>query len=82
MVASRSAKRRVLGSEPESALMMVMALIALVANSTCLILISRHRDGELIARTMQRFGHRVVRGSSSRGATAALKALVRELMGR
>ncbi|WP_372987761.1 cation transporter [Marinobacter sp.] len=36
-------RRFLLGSEPESALMMVMALIALVANSTCLILISRHR---------------------------------------
>lgn len=38
-------RRFLLGSEPESALMMVMALIALVANSTCLILISRHRHG-------------------------------------
>ena len=28
---------------------------------------------------MQRFGHGVVRGSSTRGATAALKALVRHL---
>jgi len=38
-------RRFLLGSEPESALMMVMALIALVANSTCLILIFRHRHG-------------------------------------
>ncbi len=38
-------RRFLLGSEPESALMMVMALIALVANSACLILIFRHRHG-------------------------------------
>jgi hypothetical protein len=43
------------------------------------IMISRHRDGEFIARTMQRFGHGVVRGSSTQGAMAALKALVRHL---
>jgi lysophospholipid acyltransferase (LPLAT)-like uncharacterized protein len=42
-------------------------------------MISKHRDGEFIARTMQRFGHGAVRGSSTRGATAALKALVRHL---
>jgi lysophospholipid acyltransferase (LPLAT)-like uncharacterized protein len=41
------------------------------------ILISRHRDGELIARTMARFGHATTRGSSSRGGAAALREAVR-----
>jgi lysophospholipid acyltransferase (LPLAT)-like uncharacterized protein len=43
------------------------------------ILISSHRDGEIIARTAQSFGFRTVRGSSSRGAGRALLGLVREL---
>ena len=36
-------------------------------------LISRHGDGELIARTMARFGHGAARGSSTRGGAAALR---------
>ena len=43
------------------------------------VLISEHRDGELIARIAQRFGFRTVRGSTSRGASRALVGLVREL---
>lgn len=38
-------RRFVLGSEPASALMMGVGLIALIANSICLSLISKHRDG-------------------------------------
>jgi hypothetical protein len=41
------------------------------------ILISRSRDGELIARTVQHLGHHAVRGSSSRGGSAAFKQLLR-----
>ncbi|MCD8514443.1 MAG: cation transporter, partial [Burkholderiaceae bacterium] len=33
------------GSEPESMLMMSIALLALLANVTCLMLIARHRHG-------------------------------------
>lgn len=40
------------------------------------ILISPSKDGELIARTVQRFGHGTVRGSSSRGGKEAFKELV------
>lgn len=40
-------RRLVLGSEPVSVLMMGMGLVALVANTACLLLISRHRDGEV-----------------------------------
>ncbi|MDY0189385.1 MAG: lysophospholipid acyltransferase family protein [Desulfuromonas sp.] len=41
------------------------------------ILISRSRDGELIARTVQHLGHHAVRGSSSRGGSVAFKQLLR-----
>ena len=41
------------------------------------ILISQHRDGELIARIIARFGHRSVRGSSTRGGAGALRQLIR-----
>lgn len=40
------------------------------------ILISRHRDGELIQRIVSRFGFRAVRGSTTRGGAAALRELV------
>ncbi len=41
------------------------------------ILISASRDGELIARTMGRFGYATVRGSSNRGATESLRHMLR-----
>ena len=39
-------------------------------------LISRHRDGELIARIAARFGFDAVRGSTTRGGAAALRRLI------
>lgn len=41
------------------------------------MLISQHRDGELIARTIAHFDLKTVRGSSRRGGAGALRALVR-----
>ncbi|HEU4684688.1 MAG TPA: lysophospholipid acyltransferase family protein [Nitrospira sp.] len=41
------------------------------------ILISHHRDGEIIARIVERFGFRTVRGSSTRGGVEALRELIR-----
>jgi lysophospholipid acyltransferase (LPLAT)-like uncharacterized protein len=41
------------------------------------VMISEHRDGEYIARTMERFGHRSVRGSTTSGGAAALRQAVR-----
>ena len=41
------------------------------------ILISQHRDGELIARTVAYFGFHAERGSTTRGGAAALRRLVR-----
>jgi lysophospholipid acyltransferase (LPLAT)-like uncharacterized protein len=43
------------------------------------VLISEHRDGELIARIAESLGFRTVRGSTSRGAARALAGMVREL---
>ncbi len=43
------------------------------------VMISEHRDGEIIARIVERWGYRTVRGSTSRGAGRALLGMVREL---
>lgn len=43
------------------------------------VLISEHRDGEIIARIVARFGFRSVRGSTSRGGARALLACVQTL---
>jgi len=43
------------------------------------VVISEHRDGEIIARIVEKFGFGTIRGSSSRGAARALIAIVREL---
>lgn len=40
-------RRIIQGSEPESALMMGFGVVALFANVICLILIHKHRDGEV-----------------------------------
>lgn len=41
------------------------------------VLISQHQDGEIIARIISRFGHRAVRGSSTRGGALALREMIR-----
>ena len=46
-VALDIARRALVGSEPESLFMVGVGLVALVANVVCLVLISRHRDGEV-----------------------------------
>jgi len=43
------------------------------------VLISEHRDGELVARLARSLGYRLIRGSSTRGGERALLALVRDL---
>ena len=47
--------------------------------SNVAVLISEHRDGELIAQTAQWLGYNLIRGSTTRGAERALLSLVREL---
>jgi len=41
------------------------------------VLISSHGDGEIIGTVMRKFGHKLVRGSSSKGGREAFKELVR-----
>lgn len=48
-------------------------------NEGITVMISQHRDGEIIARLVERWGCRTVRGSTSRGGGRALLAMVREL---
>ena len=43
------------------------------------MLISRHRDGELIARTLRHLGVDAIRGSTSRGGGGALREVLRAL---
>lgn len=43
------------------------------------VLISEHRDGELVARLARSLGYRLIRGSSTRGGERALLSLVRDL---
>jgi lysophospholipid acyltransferase (LPLAT)-like uncharacterized protein len=50
-------------------------------HSRSVLLISQSFDGELIARTAQKFGYTVVRGSSSRGASEALMGLKQSIQG-
>jgi lysophospholipid acyltransferase (LPLAT)-like uncharacterized protein len=45
------------------------------------LLISRHRDGGYLAELSERWGYRVVRGSSKRGGEVGLLGLVRALKG-
>ena len=48
-------------------------------NQGIAVIVSEHGDGEIIARILGRFGFRLIRGSSSRGAARALIAAEREL---
>lgn len=48
-------------------------------NQQIAVLISEHRDGELVARLARSLGYRLIRGSSTRGGERALLTLVREL---
>lgn len=41
------------------------------------VLISQHRDGELICGIIQRFGHSAIRGSTTRGGGLAFRQLIR-----
>lgn len=43
------------------------------------VVISEHRDGEIISRIAESLGYRTVRGSSSRGASRALLGLARAI---
>jgi lysophospholipid acyltransferase (LPLAT)-like uncharacterized protein len=48
-------------------------------NEGALVLISEHRDGELVARAAASLGYGLIRGSTTRGADRALISISREL---
>lgn len=43
------------------------------------VLVSEHRDGEVIARILERLGYTMIRGSSTRGGARALVEMIRVL---
>ncbi len=53
-------------------------LIRYLAGQGVTVMVSEHRDGEIITRTLLRAGFRAVRGSSTRGGARALLEFVRE----
>ncbi len=66
-------KRVILAFWHAQQLMMPLAFPGLEAH----VLISQHRDGELIRRIVARFGLEAVRGSSTRGGAEAFRKLIR-----
>ena len=69
----RQGKHAIIAFWHERQLMMPLTYRGSLAH----ILISQHRDGEIIARIVARFGFRSVRGSSTRGGLEALRNLIR-----
>jgi lysophospholipid acyltransferase (LPLAT)-like uncharacterized protein len=62
-------------------LMMTYSYLGRSRGRQLVVLSSRHRDGEYVSRTLERFGHRMVRGSTGRGGAAGLRELIRSLRG-
>ncbi len=54
-----------------------LPLTALHAGQGVVALASRHRDGEIISRVLRRLGTATARGSSSRGGSSGLRAMIR-----
>jgi lysophospholipid acyltransferase (LPLAT)-like uncharacterized protein len=49
------------------------------SNEGVAVLVSQHRDGELIARVLAAWGNTTVRGSTTRGGSRALLSMIKEL---
>jgi len=60
-------------------LLMTYSYLGQEYGRTLAVLASRHRDGEYVARTLERFGHVLVRGSTGRGGAAGLVEMIRHL---
>ncbi|MCI5050580.1 MAG: lysophospholipid acyltransferase family protein [Rickettsiales bacterium] len=58
---------------------MIVFPMLIPKNAVMNVLISHHRDGELITKVIRHFGIRSIRGSSNRGAKSATKQMVRLL---
>lgn len=50
-----------------------------VRDMKLLVLVSEHRDGEIITRILENLGYRMIRGSTTRGGARALAEMIREL---
>ena len=48
-------------------------------NSGISVLVSQHRDGELVTSTIEAYGNKTVRGSTTRGGARALAELIRHV---
>ncbi len=55
----------------------LLPLAALHAHQGAAVLVSQHRDGEILARLMTRWGYLAARGSSTRGGEKGLRDMVR-----
>jgi lysophospholipid acyltransferase (LPLAT)-like uncharacterized protein len=55
----------------------LLPLAALHAHQGAAVLVSQHRDGEILARIMTRWGYLPARGSSTRGGEEGLRLMVR-----
>lgn len=60
-------------------LLMTYSYLGQSYGRTLAVLSSRHRDGDYVSRTLERFGHVMVRGSTGRGGAAALVEMIRHL---
>lgn len=58
-------------------LLMIPAMYRRLGGRQVHVLISEHRDGELIAQTIAQWGYRTIRGSSRRGAVKGLLGMLR-----
>lgn len=54
----------------------LLALIYTHRGRDAVVLVSRHRDGELVSRLLERLGYRTARGSSTRGGGEGLLSLL------
>jgi lysophospholipid acyltransferase (LPLAT)-like uncharacterized protein len=59
----------------------ILPLLYLHRHEAMVLLISRHRDGGLLATLAERWGYRFVRGSTRRGGEVGLLGVVRALQG-
>lgn len=59
----------------------LLPLLVAHAGERAAVLVSSHRDGEIITRVAGAFGYDAIRGSTSRDAPGALRAMVRTLRG-
>lgn len=57
----------------------ILLISHLFQRENALILVSRSKDGEIIARILERQGHEPLRGSSSRGGLRALSGMIRKM---